>query len=94
MNIENANLSQVAKSDNLFFFRATPNMFKKLKEIITGWHYVFFRRQEIELLAAERAEICTPCPHNTGTKCGLCGCPLKAKMRSPDSSCPDGRWQR
>ena len=66
----------------------------KLKQIVAGWWYVLFPDKEIELLASERAAVCSPCPHNTGTKCGLCGCPLTAKMRSPDSTCPDGRWYR
>ena len=66
----------------------------KLKEIVAGWYYLFFRREHIEKLALERAAVCSACPHNTGTKCGLCGCPLQAKMRSPDSTCPDGRWAR
>lgn len=27
-----------------------------------------------------------------GLKCGKCGCPLSAKVRSSSDYCPDGRW--
>ena len=27
-----------------------------------------------------------------GMKCGKCGCPLSAKVRSPNDSCPENRW--
>lgn len=67
---------------------------KKVKEIAAGWYYLLFRKEQIEMLALERVAICSSCSHNTGTKCGLCGCPLQAKMRSPDSTCPGGKWKR
>lgn len=36
-------------------------------------------------------------PDNTekeiqGSKCGICKCPLSAKVRSVFSSCPEGKW--
>ena len=27
-----------------------------------------------------------------GLKCGKCGCPLSAKVRAPQDSCPIGKW--
>ncbi len=66
----------------------------RLKQIFDGWRYLLFPDQAVERLALERSEVCGRCPHNTGTKCGKCGCPLRAKIRSPESTCPDGRWAR
>ena len=65
-----------------------------LRQVAAGWWYTLFPDKQVERLASERASVCGPCPHNTGSKCGLCGCPLQAKMRSPSASCPDGRWER
>lgn len=58
---------------------------------------------EIEALAATRMDICNECPlldlkgskcFAPGTQpcCGSCGCSLKLKTRSVDSSCPEGKW--
>lgn len=66
----------------------------KLKQIAAGWWYTLIPDRRIEQLASERAVVCGACEHNTGAKCGLCGCPLQAKTRSPKSVCPDGRWTR
>lgn len=74
--------------------RAVPAVIGKVKQMAQGWWYVIWTDRRIEHLAAQRAAVCGACAHNTGTKCGLCGCPLKAKMRSPASTCPDGRWKR
>lgn len=58
---------------------------------------------EIEALAATRMDICNECPlldlkgskcFAPGTQpcCGSCGCSLKLKTRSVDSTCPEGKW--
>jgi hypothetical protein len=58
---------------------------------------------EIEALAATRMDICNECPlldlkgskcFAPGTQpcCGSCGCSLKLKTRSVESSCPEGKW--
>lgn len=64
----------------------------RLEQIAAGWRYTLFPDWKIEQLASERALVCGACEHNTGSRCGLCGCPLQAKTRSPNSVCPDGRW--
>lgn len=50
-----------------------------------------------EELSATRMEICNSCEHKKpseiiGDRCGLCGCVLKFKTKSVDSTCPDGKW--
>lgn len=61
------------------------------------------RNSEVEALAATRMDICNECPlldlkgskcFAPGTQpcCGSCGCSLKLKTRSIDSSCPEGKW--
>lgn len=58
---------------------------------------------QVEALAKTRMEICNECPlldlkgskcFAPGTQpcCGSCGCSLKLKTRSVDSSCPEGKW--
>lgn len=32
-------------------------------------------------------------PEAKGLLCGLCGCPISAKARRRDETCPDGRWK-
>jgi len=61
------------------------------------------KNSEVERLAATRMEICNECPlldlkgskcFAPGTQpcCGSCGCSLKLKTRSVESSCPEGKW--
>jgi hypothetical protein len=69
----------------------TPN--DQLKNILAGWKNVLIKDPEVERLAHARGEICLQCPHRKRIVCGLCGCPLKAKLRAPDAECPDNRWQ-
>ena len=94
MNISNVSEKLTQRADLILLPSVLHIGLGKLKQIVAGWWYVLFPDKEIELLASERAAVCNPCPHNIGAKCGLCGCPLAAKMRSPDSTCPDGRWSR
>jgi len=52
--------------------------------------------------ATERYKICISCEHGQKTNtqgeviprktCKVCGCVLKAKVRSATSSCPKGKW--
>ena len=67
---------------------------KQLKNIVDGWKNVFISNDEVEELAAEREKICLQCPHKKKITCGLCGCPLHAKLRAVEAECPDGRWLR
>lgn len=65
----------------------------KLQEIYEGWKNVVFKDPVVEEEAKRRAQVCAICPHATKhLTCGLCGCPLLAKTRSPKSQCPDNRW--
>lgn len=70
----------------------TQPMFDKLLTIVDGWKNLLFKNSRVELLAEKREQICLPCPHKTAYTCGLCGCPLKAKLRAVDARCPDNRW--
>lgn len=92
------NLSSVSEATSRLASGATLQLLRrapaKVKEIAAGWRYTLLPVEEIESLALERGAVCRSCPHSTETKCGLCGCPLKAKIRSPGSACPDGRWTR
>ncbi len=57
-----------------------------------GWKNLIFKKTEVEQLAEHRRQICSCCEHRKETTCGLCGCPLGAKQRAMEASCPDGRW--
>ncbi len=68
----------------------------KIQEIITGFRNLLFGNPEIKALAKKREAVCATCPHassQTYLHCGLCGCYIPAKSRSPLSKCPDGRWE-
>lgn len=40
----------------------------------------------------KRLEICATCPSRKKFTCGECGCVLAAKVKSPLSTCPLGKW--
>ena len=67
-------------------------MSSKLFEIIEGWKNYTFPSPHVEKVARARAGICATCPSNSGKKCGECGCPLSAKVRSLKSKCPLNKW--
>ncbi len=64
----------------------------QMKVIADGWKNVIIKNQFAEELAQQRGEVCLQCEHKTPATCGLCGCPLVAKQRALDATCPDGRW--
>lgn len=68
----------------------------KLKEIYDGWTNYILKNPEIINLAEQRATICSECPINVKNFCskkeGGCGCYIPAKVSSPTSSCPKGKW--
>ena len=66
----------------------------KLKNMVDGWTNVFITDEEVEALAKERELVCNVCEHRKKRVCTLCSCPLKAKLRAPNDSCPDNRWLR
>lgn len=78
-----------------------------LSNIIEGWSKVVFKDPEIEKLASDRAISCSQCPFSKkgmylvewfgdelteGNMCGVCKCPLAAKLRVKDEICPIGKW--
>lgn len=44
--------------------------------------------------AQDRLKICSDCPYNFDGICGICGCELATKVKSPTESCPHhpSRW--
>jgi len=71
----------------------------KLGEIADGWKNVFLNElglgdENVETLATERALICAECPFYARTQkvCAKCGCPVRAKIRSKESICPENKW--
>jgi len=71
---------------------------KKIREIWNGWKNLFFKKPDVETIAKEREEVCNGCEmkmEQIGIQvCGGCGCPLMAKIRSLESQCPMGKWNR
>ena len=67
-----------------------------VNEIINGWKNFAFPNKKIEELAIKRLLICTDknkCKAMKPNKgCGICGCYIPAKVRSPKSHCPKKLW--
>ena len=66
----------------------------QLKNMVDGWKNVFITDEEIEVLAKQREVVCNQCPHKRSKICGLCNCPLVAKLRAVEAECPDNRWEK
>ena len=50
-------------------------------------------KEEVEIVAKKRMDICNSCEHKTPRgRCAECGCVLSAKTRSLTSSCPINKW--
>lgn len=80
----------------------------KLSNILSGWKNFIWKSVEVERLATKRATICSGCPNAvegsfeiikdneikeiSGMVCNMCLCPLSAKLRSPEESCPKKKW--
>ena len=66
-------------------------------EIFPGWFNLITGREVHADMAAKRTLVCLDCPElGNGVffdKCGKCGCPIKAKVFSPKSKCPLGKWE-
>lgn len=72
-------------------------MVKKLINILKGWYYRFFNRNEE--LARKRIAICNKCSHKLhldmiGDICDECGCVLEAKTRVLDEQCDLNKWYK
>lgn len=75
-------------------------IFKNLRFILNGLRYYIFKDSYVESVAKEREVICNSCEHKgneclvpkTGPCCNICGCSLKLKLRSLETSCPENKW--
>ena len=68
------------------------NAISQVKLAANGWRNLTFKNDRIESLYESRLAICQRCEHKTSKTCGLCGCPLAAKLRAENATCPDHRW--
>ena len=77
--------------------------FSNLNEITAGVINTLFKKENVELIAKTRMDICKSCDvfDGEGDKCfapgtqpccGDCGCSLGFKTRSLSSECPKGYW--
>jgi len=70
-------------------------IWKARKQILEGVKNTVVKDEFVELVAANRMEICKACPKfdgkctvaGTGPCCGACGCSLKFKVRSMSTFC-------
>jgi hypothetical protein len=71
--------------------------------IVPAWYRIAFHDPLNQEIALERGEACRTCEHlnhfalskKHGKKCGICGCPIIALVRSSDKSgCRGGKWKR
>ena len=72
-------------------------MVKKLVNIIKGWYYKIFNKNE--QLARKRIAICNKCKSKRhidmlGDICDECGCVLEAKARVEDEYCELNKWYK
>lgn len=80
----------------------------KIQNILSGWQSFISKSEVSEDLAEQRAKACVSCVELKegrllnlikddlveiqGHYCGLCFCPLSAKLRSINENCPKGLW--
>ncbi len=65
---------------------------EQMKVAFDGWKNMAVKNDDIEMLFDRRKLVCGRCEHQRALTCGLCGCPLAAKLRAVEASCPDHRW--
>lgn len=81
----------------------------KIKNILNGWQNFIAKSEVSELIAVQRGQHCLECvelkegrllnlikdefKEIEGFYCGVCHCPLSAKLRSENETCPLGKWQ-
>lgn len=83
-------------------------IWKNKGQILEGIANSVFKKEDVEIIAQERMDICSLCPliDHTGKGCmiggtapccnqnmGGCGCSLSFKVRSLSSECPKGYWK-
>ncbi len=80
----------------------------QISNILKGWQNFISKSEVTEALAEHRAVNCLVCPYLKkgkllafikddlkeieGHYCDLCKCPLSAKIRSKNETCPLGEW--
>ena len=80
----------------------------QISNILDGWQNYLEKSEVTESLAEHRAVNCLVCPYFKkgkllafikddlkeieGCYCDLCKCPLSAKIRSKNETCPLGEW--
>ena len=72
-------------------------MVRKIVNIIVGWYYKIFNKNE--KLARKRIAICNGCNSKIhiniiGDICDECGCVLEAKARVKDEYCELNKWYK
>jgi hypothetical protein len=71
-----------------------------IAEIVEGWYNLLTKKHPaIQFMVKRRYESCKDCPFRKGIAgvtdmCGKCGCHLKAKLHSYQSSCPINKWSK
>ncbi len=74
----------------------------KLMEIASSWIAAVNPTEEQKELAEKRLSVCYDCEYKRHNKltglhyCGVCGCPLAAKIFSPlpgKKACPKEKWE-
>lgn len=79
-------------------------IWKEKGNIIEGIRNSIFSRQDVEIIASARMNVCDTCPHfddkgvsclvpGTQPCCSKCGCKLSWKTRSLSSECPISKWR-
>jgi hypothetical protein len=79
-----------------------------VSNILNGWYHLAIKDETTEKEAERRAEICARCPFAVsktllifvkddlkeieGMACERCSCPLSAKIRSTNETCPEKLW--
>jgi len=75
------------------------NIWKNRGKILSGIKNLLLKDKYIEEIASDRKAICNACEYISKECLGLiteccsaCGCSLKFKTRSLESSCPKNKW--
>jgi len=75
------------------------NIWKNRGKILSGIKNLLLKDKYIEQIALDRQKICDACKHKSTECaalitecCSVCGCSLKFKTRSLESSCPIDKW--
>ncbi len=75
------------------------NVWENKQKILSGIKNLILKDAFIEEVAEARNTICSDCEHKStkcaaliSSCCSVCGCSLKFKTRSLESSCPLDKW--